>query len=215
MLKKPPQIFGEFQQLPTKHFEHLKCILERELPQSRRTLETLKLTMGGHDTSAFFYIPKLEEPSKPSGMVLVLPEHYQLTAFSHFSKKQDVDKIHDLIDKSVDWTSGIIFSGVVDWHIPSLVKLCQKRTKEVRFEDCPLWQNNTQPILKESDWIVKPLNTEKDAKMIDENWKFRDETSLQWIQSQCKNGMAYGTFPAPSDDVNEPVQPVSWIIAYK
>merc|ERR1712062_824799 len=199
------------------YFDHLKCILERELPQSRRTLETLKLTMGGHDTSAFLYIPKYEEPSKPSGMVLVIPEHYELTAFSHFSKKQDVDKIHDLIDKSIDWTGGIIFSGVVDWHIPSLLKLCQKRTKEARLKTTPyLWQK-IEPTHSEFEWIVKPLTTEKDAKLIDENWKFRSETSLEWIQSQCENGMAYGAFPAPSDDdVNaEPVQPVSWIIAYK
>ena len=84
-----------------------------------------------------------------------------------------------------------------------------------------IFSNNPSPIFykifPEFEWIVKPLTTEKDAKLIDENWKFRSETSLEWIQSQCENGMAYGAFPAPSDDdVNaEPVQPVSWIIAYK
>ena len=218
MSKTPPQIFGQFKQLPSQYFEHLKCILEKELPQSRRTLETLKLTMKGHVTLATFYIPKLEEPAKMSGMVLVIPQYYQSRAISHFSKQEDVEAIHELIDQSVDWTTNLIFSGVAERHIPSLMNLCQKRCQKVRFEDCPLWENNTgvweinpDQIITESNWKVKPLTSEKYAKLIDGNWKFRDETSLRWIKSQCENGMAFGAFPS-GNDVNEPV---SWIVAYK
>ena len=95
MFKTPPPIFGEFKQLSEKYYENLKSILEPELPRSRRTIETLKLTIKGHDTSAFFYIPKHENPIELSGMVIVLFGEYPdpTTAFSYFSKEQDVETV--------------------------------------------------------------------------------------------------------------------------
>ena len=59
----------------------------------------------GFDTSAQFYIPKSDQPpSFLSGMVLTLSMEFDdpTTALTYFSKKEDVDKVHELISESVD-----------------------------------------------------------------------------------------------------------------
>jgi len=71
------------------------------------------------------------------------------------------------------------------------------------------------------------------AHFINDNWEFKDEFSLQWIHSQCKNGFAYGVFTTSEetkvkinsveqgqrelDDLDTKIdkQPISWISAYK
>ena len=205
-----PQTFGQFKKLPSQYYEHLKCILESELPQSRRTLETLKLSIR-QDTFASFYIPKMEEPSKMSGMVLVIPKHHQSVAFSYFSKQKDIENIHALIDQSVDWTSQLVFGGVPDWHIPSLMTLCQNRSEKAQLEEFPLWEKTVNEY-QEGIWKTKPLTCEKYAKLMHDNWEFRDDTSLQWIKKQCENGMAFGVFSKSKGGFNE--EPVSWAVAY-
>ena len=114
----------------------------------------------------------------------------------------------------------LVFGAVTDWHIPSLTALCEKRAKVRNIETCPLWENpdivDNKHQLDKNQWpIVKSLTTQKDARLIDINWKFRDEVSFHWIRSQCESGMAFGAFlpDSKSDDVNE--EPIAWIVAYK
>ena len=78
----------------------------------------------GFDTSAQFYIPKSDQPpSFLSGMVLTLSMEFvdPTAALTYFSKKEDVDKVHELISESVDWSKdnqfGVIGS-ICDWHVP-------------------------------------------------------------------------------------------------
>ena len=123
----------------------------------------------------------------------------------------------------MNWSAKtLVFGAVTDWHIPSLTALCKKRAKLRNIETCPLWENpdivdNLKlDKLMDNHWpIVRSLTTQKDALLIDKNWKFRDDVSIQWIQSQCQSGMAFGAFPpdSKSDDVNE--EPIAWIVAYK
>jgi GNAT superfamily N-acetyltransferase len=91
--------------------------------------------------------------------------------------------------------------------------LCPCQSIELSLEQCTL--NNSFRDVK-LDFTatngqvlqVKKLGIDY-AKMINDNWKFRDADSLAWIESQCESGFAYGVI-AP-DDRN----PVSWILAYK
>ena len=118
----------------------------------------------------------------------------------------------------MDWSAKtLVFGAVTDWHIPSLTALVEKRAQVRNIETCPLWENpdivdNKHQLDDKNQWaIVKSLTTQKDARLIDTNWKFRDEVSFHWIRSQCESGMAFGAFPP--DDFNE--EPIAWIVAYK
>ena len=42
---------------------------------------------------------------------------------------------------------------------------------------------------------MQKLGTEH-AELINDNWKFSDAYSVQWIRAQCASGLAYGVFVA-------------------
>lgn len=92
----PPKKFGKFRQLESDVLLVLLKVLEPFLPRSRRFVETLRLTINGFDSSAFFYVPEDEDNESFSGIALVLfgEYHEPTTAFSYFSKKEDVQKVH-------------------------------------------------------------------------------------------------------------------------
>lgn len=262
MFKQPPPQFGNFKQLQPKHYGDLQKLLFPLKPQSRHMLATLQLSMQvGIDASAYFYIPESDDPPRLlSGMVIALFGEFPdpTTALSYFSKKEDIDKMHDLIDGTVDWNKENLFEAICDWHVPGLLELCKKRGVIKFNEICPLWElpsaekGDRAKLQKLTNFksksghelIVKQLDGPEHAEFINENWKFRDEFSVQWIRRQCKSGFAYGVFKvseataarglAPTtlnmsrisakelgqecgNDVNvkKKRQPISWIIACK
>ncbi len=86
-------------------------------------------------------------------------------------------------------------------------------------EPCAAWEIDRETsltmdvpdsILSKSGSVlqVRQLD-ESHAKIVDDNWKFRDPDSYAWILDQCKNGFGFGVFVQSEKD------PVSWIISYK
>ena len=47
---------------------------------------------------------------------------------------------------------------------------------------------------------IKQLHSSEHAKFINDNWKFKDKNSLNWIRKQCKNGFAYGVFKVSDEE---------------
>jgi len=166
------------------------------------------------------------------------------TMLSYFSKKEDTDKIHELIGDSIDWKKVNDFFDICDWHVSGLLKLCEKHGIATQKKS-PLWElqetekkaklQNISSFKSKSghNLIVKKLDSFEYAQFIDDNWEFKDEFSLHWIHSQCKNGFAYGVFTTSEetkvknnsveqgqderDDLDTKInkQPISWISAYK
>jgi len=98
------------------------------LPRSRRTLTSLQLCLNDIDTGAYFYVPISEHPTELSGMVLTLFGEYPdpTSNLSYFSKEEDVQKVNELIEKSVDWKKGNTFGAICDWHVPGLLEMCKR-----------------------------------------------------------------------------------------
>ena len=53
------------------------------------------------------------------------------------------------------------------------------------------------------------------AEFINENWKFRDEFSVQWIRRQCKSGFAYGVFTVSEATAAGELAPTTLNMVYK
>ncbi len=57
--------------------------------------------------------------------------------------------------------------------------------------------------------VVKKLEAEKHAQIVNDAWKFRDDFSIEMVRGQIHAGFGFGVFSAESSD------PVSWTIAYR
>ena len=53
------------------------------------------------------------------------------------------------------------------------------------------------------------------AEFINENWKFRDEFSVQWIHRQCESGFAYGVFTVSEATAAGELAPTTLNMVYK
>ena len=125
-----------------------------------------------------------------------------------------------MLESCLPWENEIIkFESISDWHIEGLLHMVQTKGKMDYMEPCPQWEKLeghnearvTEFKSKSGQTLVVERLTKQHAKMINDHWKFRDETSLNWVQSQCECGLAFGVFPKEESDGN----PIAWIITYR
>ena len=160
-------------------------------------------------------------------------------ALAYFSKKEDAEKVgtnalpqtphffnmpfqvHKMLESCLDWRNAIIkFESISDWHVHGLKKLIQSMGKMYYFEPCPQWEKQADEVhaineistltSKNGETLVVKRLSKEHASTVNGHWKFRDESSFSWVQSQCERGLAFGVFPPASDD-----NPIAWIIAYR
>ena len=97
MFKVPPKSWGQLKQVERKHYDNLREVLIPLLPRSRRILETLNACLNNcFNIVDYFYVPKYEEFTNLSGMVVVLSGEYFdpcIEDISFISKKEDVYKV--------------------------------------------------------------------------------------------------------------------------
>ena len=97
MFKVPPKYWGQLKQVERKHYHSLREVLIPLLPRSRRILETLNACLNNcFKIVDYFYVPKDEEFTNLSGIVVVLSGEYFdpcTEDISFISKKEDVDKV--------------------------------------------------------------------------------------------------------------------------
>ena len=242
MFKIPPKSWGQLKQVDKQHYHYLKEVLMPLLPRSRRILETLNACLNNcFEIWDQFYVPKDEEFTSLSGIVVVLMNQDSMISF--ISKEKDVDKVLNIMEENINWDIYNLFGPVADWYIPGMIELCQKHGKIKKDVKTKQFENVDTTKLEEVDssltkagnitsskaiqempsttrflskngetLFVKPLGPEY-ANFINDNWKFKSDTSFLWIQSQCQNNMAFGTFTTLDTD-DEFKEPNSWIMAY-
>ena len=229
MFKIPPKSWGQLKQVEKQHYHDLRKILIPLLPRSRRILESLNASLNNcYDIWDCFYVPEGEEFTNLSGIVVALINEWSPNSLISFiSKEKDVDKVLNIIDKSINWNVKFKFGPVADWHIPGIIKLCQKHgnftinSKCTHFENVDTTKlgevkssttNISSPVASQElctttrfqakngqIMFTKALGPDY-ANFINDNWKFRSDASFLWIQSQCQSNMAFGTFPSMDSD---------------
>lgn len=97
--------------------------------------------------------------------------------------------------------------------------MCQRRG-QANLVRSAVWelskeaQDNLRPIKDLDSTSLRTIQLGPEyGQLINDNWKFRDAFSLDWIRAQCESGMAYGVINI--DQGNDVSQLISWIIAYK
>ena len=135
MFKIPPKSRGQLKQVDKQHYHYLKEVLIPLLPRSRRILETLNACLNNcFDIWDQFYVPKDEEFTSLSGIVVVLMNQDSMISF--ISKEKDVDKVLNIIDKCINWNVSFKFGPVADWYIPGIKQLCQKHGNFTIIAEC-------------------------------------------------------------------------------
>ncbi len=120
-IHKPPKIFGQFHLIEAE--DQLRRLLDVLSPlesRARRMLETLKLCLAGIDCAAHIYIPQ-DDLDKDifSGIALALfgEYHRPSSAISFISKEEDKSRLMDLLEKSVEWETIVVFGAIdFDWY---------------------------------------------------------------------------------------------------
>ena len=90
-----PETIGHVKRLPATDYPTYHQVLISFLPRSRRILSTLELAMNAR-VERVFYVPKSDDPpSRISAMIISLSEEEPepFTAFTYFSKLEDVEKV--------------------------------------------------------------------------------------------------------------------------
>ena len=226
MFKIPPKSWGQLKQVDRKHYHYLKEVLIPLLPRSRRIIETLNACLNNcFDIWDQFYIPEDEEFNSLSGIIVALMN--QDSTISFISKEKDVDKVLNIIDASIDWENYVKFGPVADWYIPGIRELCQKHGNFTINAECKHFEyvdntklgevkfstaNITSPVASQEFPITTRFQAKNGqtmftkalgpdyANFINDNWKFKSDTSFLWIQSQCQSNMAFGTFLSMDSD---------------
>jgi hypothetical protein len=68
-----------------------------------------------------------------------------------------------MVCDSVDFSKSIVFGAISEWQLPSLIKICSKRSSIRYCVDCPLYQRpdgefpDEEERPEESGAVVKPL----------------------------------------------------------
>ena len=217
MFKIPPKSWGQLKQVDRQHYHYLREVLIPMLPRSRRILETINAYLNNcFDIWDHFYVPKGEEFTNLSGIVVALMNEYSVITF--LSKEKDVDKVLKIIDETINWNIYIKFGPLADWYISGMIELCQKHGKfefnvEVKqFENVDVARlgevkSSIKNIASSSSIQEFPITTRFQAKngqtlfakplgpeyanFFNDNWKFKSDTSFLWIQSQCQSNMAF------------------------
>ena len=223
MFRIPPKFWGQLKQVEKQHYHKLRDVLVPLLPRSRRILESLNASLNNcYEIWDSFYVPEYEEFTNLSGIVVVLINEWSPNSLISFiSKEKDVEKVLNIIDKSINWNVNFKFGPVVDWYIPGIIKLCQKHGSFKINSKCKHFENVDTTKIRDlkrninnitsntasqefcttttfqakngQTMFVKTLGPDY-ANFINDNWKFKSDASFLWIQSQCQSNMAFGTF---------------------
>ena len=229
MFKIPPKSWAQLKQVEKQHYHNLRDVLIPLLPRSRRILESLNASLNNcFEIWDCFYVPEDEEFTNLSGIVVVLINEYSPNSLISFiSKEKDVDKVLNIIDKSINWNASFKFGPVADWYIPGIRELCQKHGNFTINAECKHFEyvdntklgevkfstaNITSPVASQEFPITTRFQAKNGqtmftkalgpdyANFINDNWKFKSDTSFLWIQSQCQSNMAFGTFLSMDSD---------------
>jgi len=95
------------------------------------------------------------------------------------------------VEESVDWKKDLVFGAISEWHLPHLLKISAKNALIHHCVDCPLFEycekdETSRDFLptdnSSSNVTVVPLDP-KFSKLVNDAWKFRNESSLEWYQN--------------------------------
>ena len=92
--KLVPEVFGLFRLAETSDLPHIRDVLLRQLPRSRRIFDSVTISLSGLESSSPIYVPK-DEKENYSGIVLTLFAEYDdpTTAISFTSTEEDAQRV--------------------------------------------------------------------------------------------------------------------------
>ena len=92
------------------------------------------------------------------------------------------------MEESINWKVENEFDPIPNWHAKSFIEMCQKHSVIKECEYSWEFELQTSPQISQeisgengqNDFVIEPLGPEY-ANFIDENWKFKNDTSLEFI----------------------------------